>query len=576
LEEKIDALSGDWRYGEIVDLPGWKTIKYKEIGDDFVVMAELTTGPDSICKCTHYESKFQKSGFTDPYHVQDVPLRGKRVRVYYRLQRWHCKRCRTGAQQTLPEVDSHHQMASRLVEYIEQKSFDLFRNFSDVADEVGCSEQTVRNIFTRRAKQLEDEAKARHEEGLDEPPEWIAIDEVHPQKKMEYCVISAPALRKVLDILPVNQEKELFRWLLRRLRPYPGSVKVVTMDMCLEYRRLVKWLLPWALIVVDRYHVHNLLNVAIKEVLDVIRASMTHSEQREKMRPEHLLLASYRRLTKEAEKRKQEDEKRTNDKGKKQQPGPKELLDKWLTEVPDLARAHRLKEDFSDILQLHDRDKAEALTDDWLRQVHEFVEYFRGKYQRCHPDPWPDPFGNITGTITTWRDSILNYLDCKSRFDLGPISNSFAEQVNGRIKKAYRIGHHYSYEVLRLKCVYGGVTVRRRSPHPLDAPRFRVVRRRPDDRKGKEINPEANLEILRRARIEADDTRGLLSQPEDHPGFTNRFTKEVMEKARHAAVAPEPATQMPMAFTTEEEQPPVADSRGKRRNNYKPGQFKMF
>jgi DNA-binding Lrp family transcriptional regulator len=102
-------------------------------------------------------------------------------------------------------------MTSRLVEYVERESYDLFRNFSDLADEVGCSEQTVRNIFTKRAKQLEGEELARRREGRYQPPEWIAIDEVYPQKKAEYCVISAPALRRVLDILSVNQEKELFK-----------------------------------------------------------------------------------------------------------------------------------------------------------------------------------------------------------------------------------------------------------------------------------------------------------------------------------------------------------------------------
>jgi transposase len=372
LEARIEALEGNWRYGEIIDLPGLKTIKYKETDHDIVAMAEFTTGPDGMCKCSPPESELKKSGFTDPCYVLDLLIRNKRVRVYYRLQRWYCKPCKTSVQQSVPGVDSHHQMTCRLVEYIGQESFDLSRSFSDIADEAGCSEQTVRNIFTRRAKQLEDEANALRKEGLYEPPEWIAIDEVHPQKKVEYCVISAPALHRVLDILPVNQEKELFRWLLR-LRGNRDCVKVVTIDMSPEYRWVVKKLLPKAMIVVDRYHVHNLLNVAIKEVLDVVRASMTDKEQREKMRPEHLLLASYRRLTKESEERKRaaaekkkrkESEEGAEDEDEDEEPDPKDLLDEWLAEVPDLDRAHRLKEDFSDILQLSDRDKAEALTDE--------------------------------------------------------------------------------------------------------------------------------------------------------------------------------------------------------------------
>lgn len=32
-------LAGKWRYGEAIDLPGWKTIKYKELDHDIIVLA---------------------------------------------------------------------------------------------------------------------------------------------------------------------------------------------------------------------------------------------------------------------------------------------------------------------------------------------------------------------------------------------------------------------------------------------------------------------------------------------------------------------------------------------------------
>jgi transposase len=568
LESRIEALESDWLFGEVIGLPGWKTLRYKELEHDIIAMAELTTDRESVCGCPPHESELRGSGFTEPYYLHDVPTRGKRVRVYYRLRRWFCKRCKRSAQQSAPGRDADHKgMTSRLVEYVGRKSFGLFRTFSGVADEVGCSEQTVRNIFTTRAKRLEDEALEMREQGLYEPPEWLAIDEVFPQKRVEYCVISAPALSKVLDILPVNRERELAKWLLR-LRPYRDRIKVVTMDMCVEYRRLVRYLLPDALIVVDRYHVHNLLNVALKGVLDVVRASMTNSERRERMRPEHLLLTSYRKLSTECE---------TDGRGVRR-PSPRALADRWLKEVPDVARAHRLKEEFSDILQLSDRGKAEGLTDEWLRRAHDFVQYFRGKYMESHPESWPDPFGNVLGTVSDWRGSILNYIDCKSMFNSRIVSNSFAEHVNDMIKKAYRVGHHYSYEVLRIKCVYGGVKVRRRPPHPLDRPRLRVVRgRRQAGKRDKKTNPDANLEVLKRARAEADDTRGLLPRPEEHGGWGERFNKEDIEKVLRTAEEPEPAAQIEMAFPDEEEQRPLTvECERRRRGKYNPDQLKMF
>jgi len=569
LEEEIEALEGDWRYGEIIDLPGWKTIKYKETPHDIIALAEPTTGCEGTCECAPSESELHKSGFTDPYYLLDVVTRGKRLRFYYRLQRWYCKRCKTSLQQSLSGVDTRHEMTSRLVEYIVQKSFDLFRSFSSVADEVGCSEQTVRNIFTERAKQLEEEAQAQLKAGLYQPPEWLAIDEVHPRNRDEqYTVISAPVLQRVIEILRArNNEHELARWLIR-LRPYGKHIKVVTMDMSREYRRWVSRILPWVVIVIDRYHVHNLLNVALKAVLEVIRASMTDEERRKKMRSEFLLLTSYRKLSKE----------QVVDKNGNKKPSPKEQADRWLATMPDLARAHRLKEDFSDILQLYDRAKAEALTDAWLRRAHDFVMDFRDKYKKSHPGEWPEPFENVPGTITEWRKYILNYIDCKSMFNSRTVSNSFAEFANGRIKEAYAVGHHYSHEVLRYKCVYGGVMVRHRPPHPLDKPRLRVVRSQSSEtKKRKQTSRKPNLEILRQTREDADDTRGLLSRPEDHPGWAGRFDKENIEKKLHRTVDPDPAVQMPIAFPDEEDKrSSVADYGRKRRNNYNPDQGTLF
>jgi transposase len=570
LEQKIEKLPGDWCQGEILNLPGWKTLRYKELDHDIVGIAELVTPSAGNCICPASQSKLQKSGFTDPYYVADLPIRCKRVRLYYRLQRHFCKRCRKSAQQIATGVDDEHQMTARLVEYAEQESFDLFRSFSDLADEIGCSEQTIRNIFTVRAKQLEDEALRLRKEGLYETPEWLAIDEVHPRNKEEvYCVISDPLRHQVIDILPANNEEELTRWLLRL--PNRHLVKVVTMDMWRAYRKVVRRLLPQARIVVDRYHVHNLLNVALKKVVDVIRDSMTYSEHREHMRPEYLLLTSYRKLSKEEK----------EDKQGVKQPSEKKLADKWLADVPDIKWAHGLKEEFSDILQLTDRGKAEELTYEWLRKVSEFADDFRAKYQKGYRGqvPWPDPFGSVPHTINWWRDSILNYINCKSMFGVRTVSNSFAEHVNGRIKKAYRIGHHYSYEVLRLKCVYGGVSVRRRPLHPMDERRLRIVRSPKSSSNGaQKPNPNANLEILKQARLDADDTRGLLTRSEDNPGWTSRFNVVDMEKVRQKVADSEPADEAPAAVLTSEEdvQPPVKDKERKRCTKYNPNQQKLF
>ncbi|MCA1568541.1 MAG: hypothetical protein LC803_23410 [Acidobacteria bacterium] len=126
LEQKIGKLPEDWCQGEILNLPGWNTLRYKELDHNIVVMAEITTPGAGNCICPAPQSELQKSGFTDPYHVADLPIRCKRVRLYYRLQRHFCKRCRKSAQQLTTGMDDKRQMTARLSEYAEQESFDLF------------------------------------------------------------------------------------------------------------------------------------------------------------------------------------------------------------------------------------------------------------------------------------------------------------------------------------------------------------------------------------------------------------------------------------------------------------------
>jgi transposase len=403
-------------------------------------------------------------------------------------------------------VGNRHPLTVRLYEYIERESFNIFRTFSNIADETGVHELAVRDIFTARAAQL-DKIK------LIETPRWIAIDEVYPKKKNEpRCVVSAPEFRRVLDLLPDNKRVTITKWLLNL--PDRHSVAVVTMDMWDPYRSVVRRLLPGAAIVVDRYHVHNLLSVALKQVIKVVRDSMTYTERRTYMRREELLLKNYRRLSKE----------RGKGKNGKERPSEKELVEQWLEEVPDIKTAHSLAKEFSDILQLSDRQKAEELTDLWLERVCKFVEDFRAKYRgNYREDDWPDPFGNVPNTITHWRENILNYINYKGRFGIN-VTNGFAEFANKQIKKAQKLGN-YSFEALRHKVVHGGVLVKRRPPHPLDEKRSRRKRRQAtDDNVGRrEKNPQANVVRLQRARRERDETEGLLPKPQDSLGWATRF-----------------------------------------------------
>lgn len=511
LEKRLFELSVSWCYGEVINLPGWQTIQYTETAHDVVVLAEVTTEFSDHCICGMPAQHLHGWGSTKPSFVMDVPIRCKRTRIYFRLQRKRCKACNKSFQQPLVGIHDQHAMTSRLVEYIQQESFDIYRTFADVADEVGTSELTIRTIFTAHAKKIEQTRRV-------ETPKWIAIDEVYPSKNSECCVITDPISRRVLDLLPTNKTADLAKWLLQL--PDRHCVEIVTMDMWPAYRKIVRKLLPQARIIVDRYHVQNLLNVALKHVLDVVRDSMSNSERRAYMRREELLLKTHHDLSRSREK----------DRYGKEKLSEKEVVQKWFKDVPDIATAYQLKTDFSDILQLKDRDKADGLIDTWIGQVYDFVKYFRAKYKGNYSGGWMDPFGNVPSTISEWRSNILNYIEYKFHFSLKP-TNGFAEWANKQIKKASKLGNRYSYEVLRIKVVHGGVLVKKRPAHPLNDRRPPTKHnKRVKTKEQQEVNPHANVISLKRVREENDETRNLIENPQENAAWLDRFNIESLSE----------------------------------------------
>jgi transposase len=501
LKQQVETLEGTWcADGELLNLPGWRTISYKETPHDIIVFAALTREPTAPCSCGSPASKFRKWGFPKTSYLHDLPVRGKRTRIYYQKQRYCCPVCGKTRQQPTTGIEEHRSITTRLAEYIRCEGLSIFRTVSDIADEVGYSEHSIRDMLTDHASWLENLRRI-------ETPAWLAIDEVYIANKV-HCVLTAPRRQTVLDLLPSNDRMVLGKWLLQL--PDRQEVQVVTIDMWAPYYSIVRQVLPKAEVVVDRFHVHNLLNHGLKGVLQVVREGMTYSEQRKHMRGPLLLLASRFHLRKERERGKPLSQ--------------KETVDKWLEEIPIISTAYWLKEDFSDILQLSDRQKAEDLTDYWLVRVYNFIEEFNAQYQNTRGGRKQCPFSNIPTTISKWRSCILNYIDYKKRLNL-KAGNSFAEHVNGKIKAARALSHNCSYETIRVKLVHGGVMVSRRPPHPLDRQQKRSASKAALRlvESHEETVQAANLDRLAKAREDQDRTKGLIPKPSENPDWQKRF-----------------------------------------------------
>lgn len=499
LEKKIDAENGDWHFGEILNLEDLTTIKYKETSSDIIILAQISS--ETECPCGVLPPMLKKNGWTSPCTVLDSPVRYKRTSIYFRVQRYHCGNCHNVIQQKATVIHKKHRLTNRLVNYIEKTSLNISKNFSEIGTETGVHEKVIRNIFTNHVKELEENRQII-------TPTWVAIDEVClATRKSARCVITAPASRIVVDFLEKNDRKTLSSWLLQL--PERSKVKVVSIDMYAPYRLTISTILPNAKIVVDRYHVQNLLNNALKEVLGVIRASLTAREQEDHPVSEHLLLKSRFHLI-------------HKNSHKKIRFSEKEKIAKLFDKFSDLARAYTLKEDFSDILQLSNRQTAEKRADIWLEQVNSFHVDFIAKYKKQCGNLRKYPFRNVLRTIKFWLPCILNYINFKYSFDI-KVTNAFAEFANKQIKQAYNKANGCSFDVLRAKVVHGNFLKDSLPPHPIKSKKKHSVRRGQLDNEQKTFNDQSNLVLLRKTRENRDKTKNLLPKPQEFDGWINRF-----------------------------------------------------
>ena len=122
----------------------------------------------------------------------DTPMHGKRVAVHVMRQRWRCRECNGTFQQILPEIDEKRNMTRRLVEYVRHRS--LVRTFTEVADDVGVNEKTIRNIFREYVAELEVNREIT-------APAWLGIDELFLIRKPR-CIFTDVKNRSIVDCGP--------------------------------------------------------------------------------------------------------------------------------------------------------------------------------------------------------------------------------------------------------------------------------------------------------------------------------------------------------------------------------------
>ena len=382
----------------MLNLTGYEVLAVDTNEHDYHIKACVIATQES---CIHCQSSGIVGFGRREQMVRDLPTHGKRVGLYINTRRFQCRACAKTFYEELPKIDEKRAMSKRLSSWIGRQA--IKRTFASIAEEVGCTEFTVRSVFADYVQELEKTIRF-------ETPKWMGIDEIHLIKPRG--VITNIQNNTVVELLP-NRNKET---IIKYLTGLQGKEEIayVAMDMWAPYRDAVLQVLPQAKIVIDKFHVVKMANEAVERIRKSFKADLPIKVRRTLMHDRFVLLKRESELVdKEAL-----------------------LLSGWANNFPTLGLAYRLKEDFFKIYDAKTRNDALALFAAWEITVTHEVR---------------DAFSDLIRAWRNWQPYILNYFDHPVNH---PITNAYTESLNNLIRVMNRVGRGYSFEALRAKILF--------------------------------------------------------------------------------------------------------------------------
>jgi transposase len=423
---------------DFLRLSHWDVQAVHEHAGGYRVDATYARQPACCPKCGVVDELYRHGTLAQA--LNDTTHSGKPVVIDWQRQRYRCRACEATFLQVALDVDDKHLMTRRLVQHIEKAT--LRRTYVAVADEVGISEGTVRNVFHAYAEHME----AAH---VFTAPSVLGIDELHIRGRAR-CILTNIGDKQILDFLEDRTKDIVYRSLLRL--EGRERVRIVAMDMYRPYLTVSKLVFPKAIAVVDKFHIQRMASQSLDSLRKLIGKRVSRRRGTYIKRHRHVLLARPANLT---------DEQRL-------------LLSEWLGEIPELRAAYDLKERFYDIWEEKGVSNARRALLAWRSAVPAHLTHL---------------FKPLITASTNWEPEILNF------FATEGVTNAFTESMNRTLRDIDRAGRGYSFEALRMKALFSHGVLTKRRPARLGLERRDVMGYRPNVM-GLRLPPVETVEIL--------------------------------------------------------------------------------
>lgn len=375
----------------------------------------------------------------EPRLIHDVNVGVTQIDIVLKVDRYQCNDCGESFSRQFDGIMENRQMTDRLYEQIKRDSFRS--TFTDVASQYGYSDTTIANIFDEYAAELE--AKR----GVVVAPHALGIDEKHIVHRMRAVFVDIES-GELLEIRPDNKRNDIMST-IESMVDYDKNIRIVTMDMANGYKAYVEECLPYAKIIVDKYHVFQDLQQKTTKtrtaILECIRLQIDdepdelHKNHLREIRDlavrnNYLFKFSVEKLA--------------------QKPSRIGAMADLCNTFPEFNHLRLLKEGFERIYDCDNRADAERMYHEWTRLVPP-----TGVRQIA---AWETEFGVSAelfkefrvfyNAMKKWNKEVFNYFDeteneCR-------YTNAAAEGTNHLIQNMNNMGNGYSFERLRARALF--------------------------------------------------------------------------------------------------------------------------
>ena len=232
----------------------------------------------NYCTCPHCNSKNIVKNGARYRKIKYIPIQNYNVELELTIQRYICKDCKKTFSPSTNIVSDNSNISNNLKYTI---ALELKENISltSIANRYNISITSVQRIM--------DECYSNFKVNKEYLPETICIDEFKSVKNIDGAmsfVFADFQSKNIIDIVEDRRLHSLTEYFSRFSLEARNNVKYICMDMYTPYISLVNSIFPNAKIVIDKFHIVNLVNRAFNQTRISIMNSIQDDSLKRKLK----------------------------------------------------------------------------------------------------------------------------------------------------------------------------------------------------------------------------------------------------------------------------------------------------